>query len=337
LGNGELSAKYAEFGKTMAMLGNVHGDYFQTNMDPRYGSRRRVEITLAIVLIVAAGLKAYQILTGSGLVLAGFLHNKVFFAILVQAEFILALWMWVGSFPRTRFVLTTICFSVFAIAALYEAARGLASCGCFGAAKVSPKITAAFDIVAVVALWSTRPKSGVGGMISRRRIYLVLGICAVLSGAFWVVFSLSTHRASKEVQADDLVILEPQAWLNKPLAIMEDIDSAEQLRTGRWLLILYHYDCDNCLKAIPAYIALANSISRAKPSNPRIAFIVMPPVAPVGQDPIPDSPNYSHLILRPIHDWFATTPVVVAIDNGIVLFAADGERAILPPLIPEWR
>ncbi len=53
------------------------------------------------------------------------------------------------------------------------------------------------------------------------------------------------------------------------------------------------------------------------PTYPHIAFIAMAPAAPLGQDPIADSPDYLHLTLKPDHhEWFATTPLVAALSDG---------------------
>lgn len=296
-----------------------------------------VEVALAIVLIGAASLKAYQVLTLSGPVLPGVVHNRTLFAALIEAELFMALWMLTGGFPRARLVAGMICFGAFALAASYEAFRGLDSCGCFGVAKVSPKITAAFDAAALIALWVTKPKRIFGDVVPARRIYAATAVGVILSGSFLALLVLSSSRNATSAQADDLVILDPQSWMDKPLEIIADVDSGEPLRHGRWIVVFYHYDCDSCRQAIPKYQALAAD-NQKSPIRPRVAFVAMPPLAPSApEDPVQASPLYLELKLRPTHDWFATTPVVAALEDGQVLFAADGQRAIAPPKIPQWQ
>jgi thiol-disulfide isomerase/thioredoxin len=117
-----------------------------------------------------------------------------------------------------------------------------------------------------------------------------------------------------------LVVLEPASWLNHPFPLLDEIDNSAPLRAGRWLVLFYHYDCSDCQTAIPAYEALANRV--------HIAFVAMPPL---GQSPVTDSPQYLNLRLRPDHDWFATTPLVVTLEDGQVAAFAEGENAIHPP------
>jgi hypothetical protein len=264
------------------------------------------------------------------------IHIRPLFAALIQLELIMALWLLTGAFPRARFLAAAICFMVFALAASYEAFHGFASCGCFGAVKVSPKITAVFDIAALIALWATKPKKILHQCLPKQRIHLALAIGVILSGSFWTLFLLGPRRGNKDAQADNLVVLDPQSWLNKPLEIIGDIDSGEPLRHGRWLLVFYHYDCDGCRQAIPRYRAQATE-SRNNSVRWQLAFIAVPPLAPSAEeDPVRPSALYLHLKLRPSHDWFATTPVVAAIQEGKVLFAADGEQAVSPPRVSQW-
>ena len=117
-------------------------------------------------------------------------------------------------------------------------------------------------------------------------------------------------------------------------------EGANPLRQGRWLVVLYHPDCDSCRAAIPLYAALATATEAAAErdqTKPRIAFVAMPPVVTPADDPVVPSTAYLHLNLKPDHDWFATTPVVAAIDDGRVIFAAEGEQAVQPPTIAAWR
>jgi hypothetical protein len=116
--------------------------------------------------------------------------------------------------------------------------------------------------------------------------------------------------------------------LHQTFPLLDEIDGSLPLRNGRWLVVLYHYDCETCLRAIPNYRSLgANPLD----SDVHIAFVQMPPDPPAGEDPVVPSSNYLHLKLRPDHEWFATTPVVVAIEDGRVMAANDGEKAVEPP------
>jgi hypothetical protein len=299
---------------------------------------RGVETVLALVLMIAAVLKGYQLFSHSSPVIPGLMRSKIILAVLIEAEILLSVWLLVGGFRRIRFIIALVCFSMFAVAAGYEAFRAMPSCGCFGNVKVPPAITAAFDVLAVIALWITRPRRlrVTNVLPSRRRALCGAIVAASATAILWTGYFLKVAPAdslSPEAGDGDLVVLEPQSWVNLPFPLLNDIENGDQLRTGRWLLVLYHYDCDSCLQAIPNYRLWAMAAGNDD-TRPRLAFIAMPPVAPEGQEPVTPSATYQRLLLRPDHDWFATTPVVVALKDGRVFVAVDGDAAIHPPQVP---
>jgi hypothetical protein len=300
-------------------------------------ARRIVEVVLALVLFTAAGLKTYQLQTYGNLALPPVIHSKQIFAGLIQFELLLATWLLLGTLSRPRLLFAVLCFAAFSAVASYEAIRGLPNCGCFGAVKVSPGVAAVFDILAVAGLLFTQHRSIITGPVSRWHRVLIITFGMILSGLFWTFFIFSERSEPKQRSVTHLVIFEPELWINKPFELINEIDNGEQLRQGRWLVVFYHYDCESCRQAIPFYAELAKSEGYRSSKNPRVVFIAIPPVAPEGRDPVSGASNYSHLLLRSDHDWFATTPVVAAIDNGTVLWAADGERAIHPPSISQWK
>ena len=161
------------------------------------------------------------------------------------------------------------------------------------------------------------------------------------SAALWGTLAISSEKIStppgSDISETKSVILEPKNWLNKPFAFFDDVEGSAPLRKGRWLVVFYHYDCDSCIKAIPKYMIVANSGKSFRLAHTQIAFIAMPPAPVAGQDPVPVSANYLHLNLSPVRDWFATTPVVAAVQDGIVLWAGEGDDAVDPPNISVWR
>jgi hypothetical protein len=301
---------------------------------------RGVEVFLALVLMIAAALKAYQLFNHSNPLITGWMLSKIILASLIEAEILLSIWLFVGGFRQIRFIIALVCFCMFAVAAGYEAFRAIPSCGCFGNVKVPPAITAAFDVTAVIALWFTRPRIPRLRNVfpSRRRALCGAIVAASATAMLWTGYFLNRALAespSAGSRGGDLVIIEPQVWLNQSFPLFDSIENGSQLRNGRWLLVLYHYDCDSCLEAIPNYASLA-STAGSNSTGPRLAFIALPPTAPEGQEPVTPSSSYQRLILRPDHDWFATTPIVIALQDGRVLVAEEGEKAVHPPRIPEW-
>jgi hypothetical protein len=280
---------------------------------------RLVERLLAIVLAFAACLKAEDLLTGA-------IHHDVFpfdrrylVWLLIALEFLLAFWLTIGGLERKRFHCAVACFALFAVCAFFESTRSDSSCGCFGRLKVAPAITGIFDLSSVLALWLTRPR---WSRLLRATPVILLAIAA---------FSYVHFHRQRETQAnDEPVVLEPASWINQTFPLFNSIDGAAEIKTGRWLLVLYHFDCDECRQAIVIYRAIAE-VTRGQIDRPRLAFIAIPPFAPDREDPGHATADTQHFALTSDRDWIATTPVVVSLLDGRVLAATDGEQAAKPP------
>jgi hypothetical protein len=297
-----------------------------------FGARRLVECGLAFVLAAAASLKLYAFWRSGQWVLAGLSYNPVTVALLLEAEYALAIWLCAGGYDRARFAVSWCCFAALACVAGYEAWRGLATCGCFGTLNVPPWATAGFDVLALGALWATRPARGVRGnpAMSRRRAAVAAILMVLVSSVLWG--AMAYGRAAAPLPSGGLTVLEPETWRGREFPLLRDIPHSDALRQGRWLVVIYHDDCEACRRAVPKYQALAGVHGAS-----RMAFVAMPSG---GKDPHPlvsPSPAYAALALRRDYQWFATTPILVALDDGVVAFAAEGDSAVEPPGDIPWR
>jgi len=286
--------------------------------------RRKVESLLALILLAAAALKTNQFLSGSQSSISIFINHKAAFAALIQSELLLALWLFVGGLPRLRFICAVACFALFAATSCYEAIHSMPTCGCFGNIKVPPALTAALDAAAVLALCLTRNTHI--DQPSPRRLILAISAAVLLSAALWSVEVRGPRLQVLDASAGEVVVIEPTDWLNKPFTLLDDLPGSTPLRTGRWMLLMYHDDCDDCREAIAFYRAAHGSVYR-------LALLALPPLTA----PVTDLPDELRLTLNPNQNWFATTPVVFALDNARVIAAAAGPAAIHPPIIPQWH
>jgi len=109
-------------------------------------------------------------------------------------------------------------------------------------------------------------------------------------------------------------VLEPSEWIGKELPILEQIDIAETLRTGTWLVLLYHYDCPDCGTAIPKYEQMARDLE-GNEDFLRIALIAVPPY---GLIPISENSPCTLGRLPETKEWFVTTPATALIIDGRV-------------------
>jgi hypothetical protein len=145
-------------------------------------------------------------------------------------------------------------------------------------------------------------------------------------------------------------VLEPSEWIGKELPILEyivedpafrgrvedpafigrDEDPAvrrrnsirEILRTGTWLILLYHYDCPDCGTAIPKYEQMARDLA-GNEDFLRIALIAIPPY---GRIPVSEKTPCTLGRLPETKEWFVTTPAVALLTDGKVT-AAWEEKA----------
>lgn len=114
---------------------------------------------LAALLLIAAILKGYQLLTEPAA------NNDIwsyrpFLILAVEFELALGIWLLSGLFKKAAWLTTLTCFSLFSFITLYKALSGAESCGCFGSVHVNSWITLfAIDLPAVIALALFRPKN----------------------------------------------------------------------------------------------------------------------------------------------------------------------------------
>jgi len=174
-----------------------------------------------------------------------------------------------------------------------------------------------------------------------------LGIAWVgIVGGIWltrpvVAVTTSSVAAQDFGKPGELVVLEPEKWAGQKFSLAEHIladhiDIGSQLKSGQWIILLVHHDCEHCAAAVPRYVAaVERQKDEARGQNadaePRLAVIEMPPFADAGDPPpwqLPSTVLSGRLDQS--RDWFATTPVALLIKDGIVISGKDGDRAENP-------
>ena len=279
-------------------------------------------MVLALILLVAAVLKAHQLATEP-------VANKDIFSYrwsliaMVEFELVLGIWLLSGLYKRLVWVLVTACLSLFSCVTFYKALSGEASCGCFGTVEVNPWYTLILDVSAVVALLIFRPNLHKRQLTQHYwprlatmfAITLAIGIPAGLAMGSYTPAALTTE--GEIIGSSEFVILEPEEWTGRQFPLINHIDIGNQLAKGDWVVLLYHHDCPQCAEAIPVY----EQIGRALAGNEnylQIAIIEMPPYGPNEEC----RPCFSvHGYLSNTKEWFVTTPVVALLRNGEVRMA----------------
>ncbi|MFC1781745.1 hypothetical protein ACFLZ8_05745, partial [Planctomycetota bacterium] len=107
---------------------------------------------------------------------------------------------------------------------------------------------------------------------------------------------------------------------------------ADTLRKGTWLILLYHYDCPDCGRAIPVYEQMARDLE-GNEDFMQIALIAIPPY---GQGPISANSPCKLGKLNESKEWFVTTPAVALLKDGQVSSAWEEKAPDLDEIIQQF-
>jgi hypothetical protein len=272
-----------------------------------------VRSLVAVVLFIAAILKSMQLAASPDLGNSIF-EARWFQTLLVEGEIALALILLFGIVPKISWLVTIILFAVFSIVSLAKGLSGAESCGCFGAVKVNPFITFLLDAGIVALLCKFRPKYERIWLRFEPRVwgnYLLIFIplgCFV----FWETSQVSFQQLQgigQHLQEGNVVKLEPQMWIDKEFPLGNYCDIGEKLTTGRWLILLRRTGCAECRKASPFIAKLV------KEKN--CSFAVLGMNSKKDEFRI-DNVDFITGLLSPKFAWFAETPIVLELNNGVV-------------------
>jgi hypothetical protein len=142
-----------------------------------------VRITLGVLLLIAAGLKAVDVWSGQPP--SPLLPSPRWQIALIEVETLLGLWLLSGVYPRGAWLAAIGLFTTLAGFSLYLALEGQRWCKCFGdILRVSPWLTFGLDVAAVTALLVFRPAgthSHIGGAWLRGIVHTALGAAIFLA------------------------------------------------------------------------------------------------------------------------------------------------------------
>jgi len=201
---------------------------------------------------------------------------------------------------------------------------------------INPWYTATLDLLIGFSLLRWRPKGqervlAIGPRQFRTRAMGVLVMW--LSVGVPTAFAMGSFRdtagglsAAGIVSGDgEIVVLEPETWIGKRFPLLKYIDIGDRLDEGRWVVVLYHHDCQSCQEALPTYRRLAAELAR-QPAVASFALIEIPPYGPMeGMGPLRHVCQNGRV--TDSHRWFVQTPTILALDDGIVLEGRDEVEA----------
>jgi uncharacterized membrane protein YphA (DoxX/SURF4 family) len=273
-----------------------------------------VRFFVAAVLLIAAGLKAHQLVTVPSLS-AGLFHARSFNILVVEFELFFGIWLIFGLLPKLTWLVSIACFVTFALVVWFRFFTGEVSCGCFGRVEVPPLYTAMFDLAMIGMLIMFRPKvkwlcEGVDV-----KYYLVNYIMLVVPLGCFVLWQISftdmdqLKEVGQVLNRGSVVQLEPREWIGKEFPLRRYCDVGEELVTGHWLVLLSRTGCADCQEAKSCVLELG------KTKNCRVAILKM------NDDGVGFGFNGSDFLSGSLSreiTWFAETPIALELQNGIV-------------------
>jgi hypothetical protein len=293
---------------------------------------------LGILLLAAAVLKGHELLT-TPMANTDIWSNRYFLIFQVEFELALSIWLLSGLFRRAAWLVVLGCFTLFCCVTLYKGLTGAASCGCFGKVHVNPWVTLfAIDLPAVVSLLLFRPtleKQDILKLtqwLGPRPTFMQFCIVVLIGLSAVAVSSPVLLLNEPKLVTSQYEVLEPETWVGKELPILEHIDIGEQLKTGNWLIMLYHHDCPSCAEAIPKIEQMAKDM-QSNEDFLRFALIEVPPYGPKGTGPVSSDTSCVLGKLDTSMEWFVTTPAIVLKKDTNVLHAWQEVAPILEELI----
>lgn len=270
-----------------------------------------------LLLIIASILKAHQILTVPILV-KGFWESWEFFLIQIPLEFGLGIWLVSGLFRKAAWLVGTLAYLGFIFVTLQKVWIGAETCGCFGQVQVDPRVTLfAIDIPFFLLLLIFRPKGEklLGSPWPSKHHFLSVAAVTLLIIAIGEPILFFNKPPDK---TEKYVVVKPESWqLGQNWNMLDAIDIAGEFSEGISVVFLYHFDCPECREAIPYYKQMCEQLTGNEDSM-RIAFVEAPPYGGKDDDIIGDT-----LCMRGRLDggkiWYFATPLVVVIENGVLL------------------
>jgi len=235
---------------------------------PRFGFAQ-FRFVIATILLLAAGLKAYQLATaplpptaqGSFFTpLLELLSGRYLLMAVVVGELLFALILIVDLCRAWAWLFSLLGFSVFVLISMVKGIAGESDCQCWGTFAVNPYITMSFDLVVVALLVVFRERiTWAFPSVDRKKLVAVLIAWLVLVGpVLFAMLSLKQQPhatlGTEFVSVDGrvTVMLEPTMWGGKrfPLWDYVDDESRAMLEKGEWNIVIGRKQCEECKQLV---------------------------------------------------------------------------------------
>ncbi|MDR1964229.1 MAG: hypothetical protein LBQ50_10655 [Planctomycetaceae bacterium] len=293
---------------------------------------------VALILLVAAGLKAYQLATvplppviqGSFFTpLLDLINNRYWLMIVILGEILFGLILIAGIGHQWTWLLSILTFSIFTLISLMKGLSGEGSCGCFGSVTVNPWITTVFDTTIVVLLGIFREPLMFDFKLSgneKRKLIVALFVWFILTvPILWAMLSFKEQIHATlgteflGANGTTTIMLEPEKWIGKEFPLWDYVDEkAGVLKQGDWIIIIGRKQCEECQKLIEK-LGTKNTI-------PLALLELDDGMADTNKHELYPSVSIQGM-LKIEDNWVILTPCLIQCRNGICI-AVDEESLL---------
>jgi hypothetical protein len=273
-------------------------------------------------------LKIHQLLT-EPIISKGFWESWLFFVIQIPLELGLGIWLVSGLFRKAAWMIAVLAFGLFIAVTLQKGLIGAESCGCFGRVKVNPWVTlSAVDIPLFLGLVIFRPKGLKLLPPPWPSALHFFGVAIPTFIAFSIIIPVLVFNKPPD-KTDKYEVIKPAEWIadaqtHKEWPMLKYIDIAGVLKSNIVVVVLYDTECETCHKAIPLYDQMARDMAGNEDAI-RFALIEIPPYASGKDDIVPADTPCLQGRLDASKKWYAQTPLVVVLADGVAVKSWEGE------------
>jgi hypothetical protein len=253
--------------------------------------------------------------------------------LLIPIEVLVGVWLISGRQSRAAWCVALSLFACFAGHSFVSGIRNETTCGCFGGAVVTPWIAFTIDLAAILLLCYTVPRSNrtaIAASVDETEASIVSPCCfrydwrtmlLTLTGGVMIGSStalvISDPSSSRNQNGAIDVIMQPSAWIGTRFPILEQIDIGQQIEHGRWIVVLYRYDCPTC-QTLVAHYETSSLVWSSRETSARVALVEIPPYDAERSDVSRDTSRVLHGHVAADRDWVVTTPVEIELEDSIV-------------------
>jgi len=265
----------------------------------------------------------------------GFEDHYLLLAILIAVEFVFIGFMLFS--PKLARISAIIIMTIFLLVLCVEmfVYGNYESCGCFGEKSIAPPTMFAIDFALLLGIVICKPRQSRFALNKTKRSVILISIFVV---ATWI-YTFSSIMVMKPLpgkNGDGSNITLPSSWYPKDIGgwvgkSVDDLDLFKwvkewphDIHTGKQYVVFYSLTCDHCEALLYNHLEF--------PTIPTTLVAIPESTDGFNYDGAFNNPcstcAKTELIVGP--DWIIGTPLVVAIDHGIVKCAIENEDSEAP-------